>query len=68
MKVKIGNKIIDANDEPIMLIFNDDKEKHIISNHLKNMPDKMLHYCMYPNNMNERDIKYFMNEPNIELK
>ena len=27
MKVKIGKKIIDAEDEPIMLIFKDEKER-----------------------------------------
>ena len=31
MKVKIGKKIIDAEDEPIMLIFKDEKERKTVA-------------------------------------
>lgn len=43
MKVKIGNKFYDANDEPIMIILND-KEK----NDINSMASHIYKYCVYP--------------------
>jgi hypothetical protein len=45
MKVKIGNKIYDSEDEPIMVILTD-KEKDQISR----MPKNAMKFCSYPNN------------------
>jgi hypothetical protein len=50
MKVKIGNKIIDSNNEPIMIIFKNDQEKELVINHLSCMESKEgeRKYLMYP--------------------
>lgn len=51
MKVKIGDKIYDAEKEPIMLIFENDTEKSAIVKHLTNMGIKdniARKYIMYP--------------------
>jgi hypothetical protein len=47
MKVKIGNKIYDSNDEPIMLIMSND-EKELINK----MEDQgtLSKFCSYPDN------------------
>jgi hypothetical protein len=47
MKVKIGNKIVDAEDEPIMIIFSNTEERLTVANHLLNMPVDNLKYCMF---------------------
>jgi hypothetical protein len=63
MRVKIGNKIIDANDEPIMLIFEDDNELLGVINNLVNMgknEGKIRKYMTYPDNMDIDDVKQFM--------
>ena len=61
MKVKIGDIIYDANDEPIMLIFDSDEERITIANHLKNMADKTRKYCMFnESTANRDDVKEFM--------
>ena len=55
MKVKIGNKIYDANQEPIMIILDDlDKEN------IKKMEPEATKYCGYPENFNIEEIKKFM--------
>ncbi len=43
MKVKIGNKIYDAEKEPIMIILNKDEKQQITNMH----PDATK-YCQYP--------------------
>lgn len=56
MKVKIGNKIYDSNDEPIMIIL-DKQDMEYISN----MPKHYSKYCVYPEiGYTEEDIKEFM--------
>lgn len=37
MKVKIGDKIFDSNDEPIMLIFESDKERMSVGSQIFDM-------------------------------
>lgn len=57
MKVKIGDRIYDSNDEPIMLILSDiDKEN------IKNMHSDATKYCTYPDDeeYSVNKIKRFM--------
>ena len=56
MKVKIGDKIYDSSDEPIMLIIGD-TEKNLIAN----MADDATKYCSFPDKgYTEEQIKEFM--------
>ena len=56
MKVKIGDKIYDPEDQPIMFILTD-KDKENIRNML---PDNCK-YCCYPNSgYTEEEIEEFM--------
>jgi len=57
MKVKIGDKITDANDEMIMLIL-DDFDKSNISN----MPPEYHKYCAYPGDTPTEIVKNFMKD------
>lgn len=54
MKVKIGNKIYDGNDEPVMIILSDEDKKNIT-----NMLPTATKYCSYPDDY-DGDIKEFM--------
>jgi hypothetical protein len=47
MKVKIGDKIINVKDEPIMLIFDSIEEKLIHTKNITNMPHPALKYCIF---------------------
>jgi hypothetical protein len=61
MKVKIGDKIVDAENEPIMLIFGNTEERLTVADHLKNMPDDNLKYCMFNDSTSNREeVKKFM--------
>jgi hypothetical protein len=61
MKVKIGNKIVDAENEPIMLIFSNAEERKTVAGHLKDMPDNNLKYCMFNDSTaNREEVKEFM--------
>ena len=60
MKVKIGTKIIDAENEPILLIFKDAKERKLVGNHLINSLENVTKYCIFPDNMDKDVIKVFM--------
>ena len=61
MKVKIGDKIVDANDEPIMLIFRNAEERITIANQIKNMSDDALKYCMFnDSSVSKKEAKKFM--------
>jgi hypothetical protein len=55
MKVKIGTKIYNEEDEPILVII-DSEEKKLI----KNMSKDAYKYCSYPDNMAEDVIVSFM--------
>lgn len=56
LKVKIGNKICDSNDEPIMIILDKQDMEHI-----SNMPKHYSKYCVYPETgYTEDDIREFM--------
>lgn len=43
MKVKVGNKVYDSNNEPIMIILNNGEKQQIANMH----PDATK-YCQYP--------------------
>jgi hypothetical protein len=60
MKVKIDNSIYDANEQPIMLIFNSEEEINTIVNHLSNMKKEARKYCMFPEGFDVKEIKNFM--------
>ena len=54
MKVKIGNTIYDSNEEPIMLLLEEEDKSNI-----SNMGEQTK-YCSYPTNMETEDIIQFM--------
>lgn len=55
MKVKIGNIIHDANNEPVMLILSDADKKNISSM----LPEAEL-FCVYPDTLSQAQIEHFM--------
>lgn len=57
MKVKIGNKIYDPNNEPIMLILDDQDKENI-----KNMLPSATRYCAFPDGMDLKGIEKFMDD------
>ena len=67
MKLKIDNKIIDANIEPIMLVFENELEKIVVGQHILNMFEGNLKYCMFPENMNDNDVREFMKISSITI-
>jgi hypothetical protein len=61
MKVKIGNEIYDANEQPIALIFDDDESlKKTIENMGEMYNNDSKTYCIYPKGMDVKKIKEFM--------
>ena len=55
MKVKIGDKIYDSKEEPIMIILEDYNKDHI-----SNMSEDAYKYCEFPDNITESEAKQFM--------
>lgn len=55
MKVKIGDKIYDSKEEPIMIILEDYNKEHIL-----NMLPEAKKYCEYPNSITEEEAREFM--------
>ena len=55
MKIKVGDKIYDGNDEPIMIIL-EGKDKENIAN----MSPNATKYCQYPKDIDSDVIKEFM--------
>ncbi len=63
MKVRIGDKVYDGNDTPVMVILEDiDKEN------IRLMPKDSTKYCSYPHYMSRADIEKWMNLPTEEIK
>ena len=64
MKVKIGNKTYDSNDEPIMLILEEEDK-----NNISNMGEQTK-YCSFPEDIDTDTIIKFMKEINgtVEYK
>ena len=54
MKVKIGDKVFDSNDQPIMIILSS-KDKELISD-----MEGQTKFCSYPENYKTADIIEFM--------
>ena len=61
MKVKIGNRVFDADDQPIMLYFEDSSESQTVAMQLFNMATDSRKYCMYPDDTDATKILNFMN-------
>jgi hypothetical protein len=55
MKVKIGNRIIDSNEQPVMIILSND-EKEMIGN----MAGQDLKFCCFPEDSSVEEIEQFM--------
>ena len=55
MKVKIGNKIYDSKDEPIMVILSEQDKTNIAS-----MTPTAHKYCCYPDEIPVERIREFM--------
>lgn len=62
MKVKIGDQIFDANEEPIMIIFEDDQERISAGNQISNMADGggIRKFVQFPTDTHVNDIVQFM--------
>ncbi len=46
MKVKVGDKVYDSNEEPILLVMSVDDKVNIM-----NMPKEATKYCSFPDSM-----------------
>lgn len=57
MKVKVGNKIYNSEDEPIMVILEGNDKKNIAS-----MSEKAKKYCSFPDTMSKEDISKWMDK------
>jgi len=56
MKVKIGNQIFNSDNQPIMLILDDDEKE------LLRYMEKQNKICFYPYNTSISDVSKFMDE------
>jgi hypothetical protein len=55
MKVKIGEKVYDANEVPILIVLSEDDKENI-----KNMSPDATKYCCFPDTYDLTKIKDFM--------
>lgn len=55
MKVKIGEKVYDSNEEPILVILSEDDKENI-----RNMSPKATKYCSFPDIYDLEKVKDFM--------
>ena len=55
MKVKVGNRIYDGEEEPVMVILERGDRENI-----ENMPPEYKKYCMYPDTYSTEEIKEWM--------
>lgn len=55
MKVKIGEKIYDSNEEPLMIILGDDDKCHIGQMHIE-----CSQYVAYPASLSDEDLDSFL--------
>lgn len=58
MRVKIGNKIYDAEDQPIMIIMSQSDKDNI-----KNMHTDKFKYITFPDGTDIAEIRKFIDEP-----
>ena len=57
MKIKVGSKIYDGADQPIMVILTDQDKENI-----KNMLSECTKYCMFPDTYSSDEIEKWMKE------
>jgi hypothetical protein len=57
MKVKVGNKIYDGNEQPVMVIL-EGKDKE----NIRDMLPECTKYCMYPETFSVEEIRKWMDE------
>lgn len=65
MRVKIGERVYDSEEQPIMLIFNDDKQRKKVAENLTNMEEKdgVRKYVEYNDNSTKpSEISDWMNK------
>lgn len=62
MKVKIGDKIFDSEETPILLILDNEEIKH-----MQNMADNNHKYCSFPDDSKDEDIEEFMRVDELEI-
>jgi hypothetical protein len=55
MKVKIGYRMFDSHEEPIMIVMSEDDKKNI-----KKMPIDKFTYCTYPDRIPDDEILTWM--------
>ena len=55
MKIKVGDRVYDANDEPVMVILSDKDKMNI-----RDMDPEATKYCGYPDGMAEAKVEAFM--------
>ena len=55
MQIKIGNRIYDGNDEPVMVILSNADKKNIA-----NMLPRATKYCCHPDNISKEEITKWM--------
>lgn len=63
MKVKIGNKVYDATDQPILIILNQLDKQNI-----SNMSKEATKYCCAPDSITKQEVELFIYEKNIILE
>jgi len=61
MQVKIGNKIYDSRETPILLILTSEEKGHIA-----NMDTLATKYCAYPEGADVDEITEWMNAPALD--
>ncbi len=61
MQVKIGNKIYDSHETPILLILTDEEKGHIA-----NMDPLATKYCSFPDSADVDKITKWMNAPALD--
>jgi hypothetical protein len=57
MKVKVGNKVYDCEEEPVMVILTDQDKKNIAS-----MRSECTKYCMFPCDYVPEEVEIWMDE------
>ena len=67
MKIKVGKKVIDSIDEPVMILFESEEEKIF---HIKGLLDMdgrggQLGYAIFPENYPQSKLKKFLEVPGI---
>lgn len=59
--VKIGNKIFDSREEPILLILSEEEKGHIA-----NMSPDAHQYCQFPDTADPEKIREWMNKSALD--